>query len=235
MYIIDDKVYLHLQKCGGVSVRENLRDNRAADFRFGEIHLNINLIPEKYKNYKRYAFVRNPCAWYLSDYYYNVQRHKQGRNVNPLIHVLMIDNNNEIIPLETFVKNATDMETYFTDEKYRILKRLINRDIGKMTGKWLRSTINDTAELKKGFFKDRNTLYQFLIKAAGIDTAQTFKMEDKEDRNKLYNIFEITDNYKKNVTLQKGEMASASKKIIQEKDNYVFELFGYNKEINDGN
>ncbi|MEA2021889.1 MAG: hypothetical protein U9N08_05385 [Candidatus Caldatribacteriota bacterium] len=67
MYVIDNKVFLHMVKCAGISVHQSaVNESKKIDFNLR--HFSPEYLPERYQELPRYAVTRNPDSWYKSFY-----------------------------------------------------------------------------------------------------------------------------------------------------------------------
>ena len=73
MYVIEDKVFLHMVKSAGISVHIGAIESNKL-IHVNQRHASINNLPEKYSKLPRYAVIRKPEDWYRSFYrfFFNV-------------------------------------------------------------------------------------------------------------------------------------------------------------------
>ena len=81
-----DTVVLHMPKCAGSSVRWAI-EKVYKDIRWTCGHAPIETLPERYKNFRRIGFCRNPLSWYLSKYYHDKKKFLQGDAKDTLVYV----------------------------------------------------------------------------------------------------------------------------------------------------
>jgi len=91
MLITRKFVFVHLQKCGGTSVREYLMHLFPNAIRTPREHDGLRDIPDEHKDKPVLGTVRNPWAWYVSWYFKNREALKQNGGISAFQELFEID------------------------------------------------------------------------------------------------------------------------------------------------
>ncbi|RLF26671.1 MAG: hypothetical protein DRN14_06500 [Thermoplasmata archaeon] len=185
MYVIDDKVFLHMVKSAGISVHVGaIKGNKKIDFNFR--HGNIDMLPERYRELPRYAVIRSPEDWYKSFYrfFLGVQGYLSFMLYDPDSKGMLQE-----IDIDEFVRRSINLKD--TLLKYPNKARVFNN--------LLRSQGN--AHFVCGYFKESfnvnspetldqfdMSLYEWFFKNAGLDTATLIPMDRLDIVEDLFDI-----------------------------------------------
>jgi len=221
-----NKIVLHMPKCGGSSVRWALI-KAGYKYRFGCEHAPIYLLPEKYKDLPRIAFIRNPIEWYKSWYNYLKYKKEHGGTSNIFAHVL---SNGFKDSIDTFIYNSMNIGSYFNnDDNFNRLKKRIQVVCMNNSVCWHNFTWDDVEDISKDEFT--GTLFNYEYNLIGLNTAKVYRIEDgiqdsliKEFNNNSIKVgmYNVTPNKNNNPNLNQK-----SKELIYKHDKYYFDLFNY--------
>ncbi len=176
MYITTgvDTVVLHMPKCAGNSVRWAIHA-MYPNYRWSCEHAHIDTIPERFKNFRRIGFCRNPITWYVSKYYHSVLRAQQKKDALTHVRILSDDFNlsfQETLPRMLDMRNFFDMNPrYIHRFKDRLRYLVMNHRIGRVM-----ISYPDVSKIQPDDFKD--TLYDHWYTTVGLETAVVYKMDD---------------------------------------------------------
>jgi hypothetical protein len=217
MYIIDNTVFIHIQKCYGSSIEYALNNDRKNDLKYSINHLSVKQIPHQFIDYRRIALVRNPIDFYIS--FYNHLLNMNFKKPSWYSYPFFDGKNRKNISIDDYIKSMLNFDKTFMDSK--ILQNFIdNRYENK--NHTLSSIITDTT-----LFVPDMTLYQFVVNGLIDNSVQTFKCETEfDDVCKILNI----KKYHKNKSNKKKSISLNTKKLILERDEILYDRFGYIKE-----
>jgi len=170
-----DTVVLHMPKCGGSSVRWAII-KEYPEYRWSCEHADIKALPDRFKDFRRIGFCRNPVTWYASKYFHAKRREQQG-DKDTLSHVSILSENfnrsfKQTLPRLLDVRNYFDMHPQVL---FKFKRRLTKLAMSKYLGRIILS-YPDISEIKAEDFKD--TLYDHWYKTVGLDTAVVYKMDN---------------------------------------------------------
>ncbi len=235
-----------MYKCGGTTVKRLLHEFKEEEIQYSIVHGSVRALPEEFKNFYRYALVRNPLTWYESYYAWTVGRMTGFNSFNgtygrgtttfepiPLGDVVMdkVDSDGEqvIVNLSEFIERTTDLTKFFTEhpDRLAILKSKARIEFGK---DWLKALIGDVTKLTAESFNNES-LYAFFMRKLGIIDIKVYRMED-EFKEALSEVglghVEITHE-------NKSEYLEHSTKKDRERivkaDSKFFTAFGYSEDI----
>lgn len=108
MYITDKYVFIHMDKCAGVFVKDFMlkyMDAKVCKYK----HAPIRMLPEKHENKIKFGVIRNPFSWYVSFYKYLRQAgHLKG------------------ITFDKFVRDYTEHPRALLSLKGKVLRKFEN-------------------------------------------------------------------------------------------------------------
>lgn len=191
MYVVDDNVFIHVVKSGGTSIRKLLVAQRLNDIKFSSEHFPIAIIPEKYKNYKRHALVRDPVGWYKSFYAYTLQLKSKGESFNRLADSLVFKGKDKV-SFDEFVDRAINLKAFVnTDGR---LEDIINKTRKNriMKPSYFSLVFDDYTDIEGCRSLISDTCYQTFMNFVGAyDADEYYVLENKEDMSRLYDVFKI--------------------------------------------
>jgi hypothetical protein len=170
-----DTIILHVPKTGGSSVRWPAI--KKYNIRFACQHCNYEYLPEKYKNFRKVTFVRNPLDWYKSRYFFDKMRFNNKRNRDMMTIALSHEfkkSLNETLDL------YLNLDKAFEDKRTLFLyKKLLKLNVLNKYTCWNISYHDDIEEIKPGYFKGK-TYYQWQLDTVGINEADAhYRIEDQ--------------------------------------------------------
>jgi len=214
MYVIDNTVFIHLQKCAGTSVGEALKDQRLGDLKYMVVHQSLQTVPEIYNNYRKIALVRSPLTWYKSFYEYNLT---SSDKVSMEQRALLGWMDNKEYDFDTYLERALNFKVLMQNKKY--------------IDKFRRNLLHKTTRQMSNFHPDANnlefgeTLYQYYVNVLGIDSCETFQME--KQMNEVLEILKLDQIPHSNKSLNDNIITETQKQRIITKDKILFEKWGY--------
>jgi hypothetical protein len=234
MYITNDKIFIHVIKCGGSTFRRLLYSQKPNIVKFGVHHFPIEMVPKRYEKYEKILLIREPISWYKSFYNYTIQLKEKGEKFNFFADLLVYkdyENNlhyrENIRSEEEFLKYALDFQLFVKDFEFSILN-IFNKIKRKSLGNADYFTLlfmNYDFNNFVNEFKDVKTIYEFFIKVTGGFEADKvfFTHEDK-----IFDYFGLRyDNKNYNITKKQtiSEFSEKSKKDIITKDKKIIDFF----------
>ena len=229
MYITSgvDTVVLHMPKCGGSSVRWAI-NKKYPDYRWSCEHVDIKALPERFKDFRRIGFCRNPITWYKSKYYHAYNRFQHGKS-NSLIFSNILSNGFKLsfertLPRYLDVRNFFDMHPeHLAKFKKRVKMLSMNEYLCRAI-----LTYPDASEITAADFGD--TLYDHWYNAVGLDTAVVYKMDDGSFASTVAEEFPgvvLEHRNKGNCKYASALYTSDMKRAIYQADRQYFDLHGY--------
>jgi len=222
MFIIDDKVFIHLHKCGGMSIKSSLFKNREKDLKFMVRHQCTNSIPDQFRDYERIALVRNPLTWYRSFYYYTIEYSTRSHLLQHMIYKRG-KARREFVTLEEFMNRSLRFSDYCKRTDY----------IGKFR-KFMSTHNNHFSSAQIGdmtSFDPPETFYQFHFDTMIDDTVKLYHLESEfDDVCEILKIPSTHTNKSSNSNI-KTPLDESIQKLILEKDEILFDKMKYHKEI----
>jgi hypothetical protein len=178
MFVTDNKVILHMPRCGGSSIRWGLIKSGISP-RFTCEHAPIYLLPEKYKEWPKIGFIRHPIDWYIS--IYNYAKYHSTRNSVSRIIIPHILSNGFILSCDEFINNALDLTSFFSNpanlSKYK--KRLVNIIMNTYCC-WQAFIHEDIDSVTSDYFENRS-YFDYKFNLLGLNDAKIYRMEDGID------------------------------------------------------
>jgi hypothetical protein len=217
-----NKVILHMPRCAGSSIRWALI-KAGYKYRFSCEHAPIKMLPQKYKDYPRIAFIRNPIHWYHSRYYY-AKKKIVGNKIGVSV-LLFILSDGFKLSFDEFIVNAVNLNHFFADQ-YNIkkLKMRIQRVVMNTYCCWQAFKWEDVENISSADFN--GTFFDYTFKTIGLDTAKIYRIEDGVQNS--------IDKEFKNVIIQKRNsgcgfkpISSNSQQLIENHDLKYFNMFNY--------
>jgi hypothetical protein len=220
------KVILHLHKCAGSSVRWAII-KAGYEYLFSCEHAPIKMLPDKYADWDRIGFIRNPIDWYLSYFhYFKCVTNKRKINSGVMYYVLSDGNT---LSFDQFIDNALNLREFFKDENNLKLLRSRIRVVVMNTYDCRHAfTWDDVSAITHDDFTD--SLLDYKFKLLGLDTARVYRIEDgiQNALNKEFNNPKIVTQ-RRNVSpkMNKSVVTTEMKNKIFQRDRFYFDKFGY--------
>jgi len=118
MLVVDRKVFLHMPRCAGSSVRWAIKKLHPR-INFSCEHCHIKVLPQKYYgSHLFFAFTRDPLEWYVSMYFYALANHNRTGKSDPFVYTL----SEGFDSFETFFTNALNMPSFYATHPDRLLQ-----------------------------------------------------------------------------------------------------------------
>jgi len=182
MLVLEDKIFLHFQKCAGLSVYELVNKLKLKKLWFKE-HCGIVNLPEEYEHMRRFAFIRNPYDWYVSYYHFQLYEHTGSVKywINPFFSALTKGCS---IGFSEFVRNSVNLKTYFENnmEQYQVCIGVFEYAISRGSASWVGSWFKDPDEFRKYIALDElnMSLMEWYMKIIGLNESNTtvYKLEE---------------------------------------------------------
>ncbi|RLA80309.1 MAG: hypothetical protein DRG78_11230 [Epsilonproteobacteria bacterium] len=231
MYILDNKIFIHIVKCGGSSIREGIYKNRRQDLKFCSEHFPIKLLNEKYKNYDKITIIREPISWYKSFYNYTIQMNKNKGSIFNALANMLVYKDNKRLPFRDFVINATNLELFFKDrDKIKILINKIRN--GKFSkSNYFNLIFDDYTDENEFVEKFSSSCYQFFINSVGGFDVDRFYHSGDDLIYDEFNINKRKKNQTKTSLVKDSEITEEIKNLIHKYDHKVYEHFNIKKEL----
>jgi len=175
MLVINDKIVLHMPRCGGSSLRWGLY-NSGVTYRYSCEHAPLWSLPHKYKGFESVGVVRHPSSWYRSIFYY---QRMLGKKSSSVLGYILSDGFKS--DFSTFYNNSLSLEAYFEDfnNLMRLKKRIRFIQMNKYTC-WHVLNWPDVENPLQGIAG--KTLYEHWYNTVGLDKANNiFVLEDGFD------------------------------------------------------
>jgi len=218
MQVIDDYVYVHLQKSGGTSIMKMMQKQRLDDIKFLVHHLPSHATPRIYDDYKKIAMVRNPLTWYTSFYNHIIEHHTDDSNI--LFHINIFMENKKIVSFNKFLERALNFKDYCNESSFIDNYKLWRKN---KSNHFMAFFIPDTTN-----FNPPDTYYQFIINGMIGSDVETYHMETQFDE--VARILKLEPEYHNVSSITKRITKETQQKIL-EKDSILFDRFGYKKEL----
>jgi hypothetical protein len=218
MFVVDNTVFIHLQKSAGTSIFEMLIKERRNDIKFLINHKSLRSLPEEYESYRKIALVRNPLTWYESFYNYlifNRDNHPKVYESFPYIEKKLIEDKR----ISFFLQKALNFDYYFNPRKTELSKNLIEHQRPMMSD-FYPNALN--IHFEKTFYQDR-------VEILGIRECELFHMETQFDE--VMDILKLKNKLFENKIEKTERLSVSQQQQILEVDETLFDLFGYKKEI----
>ena len=219
MIIIDNRVYLHIVKTGGTSIKRAVLKHRSDDVQFEWQHGSANRIPPEFKHFEKIALVRNPYDWYKSYYDYILWK----KNGKLLAERMAMKNgynkSNGYVSFDIFLNRALNFQDFII--KYNVIND-IKKNMKKCGRLFFYSLWGDLTKTP-----DYKTFYQFHLYGAIDKETKVFKME--ENIKDVFTKLKLEE-IKVNVSPKMDNLTSAQKNKIFKADRMIFEEFNYNGE-----
>ena len=229
MYIVDDKIFIHVVKCGGSAIRSSLVKHRPKDIKFTQEHLSIMDIPSEFLNYETYAILREPLSWYRSFYRYAIQLHKPEENkcFNLLAEQLVYDPVKPV-SFEQFLRKALYLEDTITDKNIALMLHKLQK-VMPAKPNYFKLIFKDLTNVAFARTLLTGTLYSFFIKSVGALEADNIFIlnEDLED---LYGAFKLPTSNRK---INKGKVKANTDisidlyKELLSREAYLYDKFNF--------
>jgi len=214
MFIIDETVFIHLQKCAGTSIRTALQNQRRNDLRYSVLHQTLESVPSYAKDFRKIALVRDPLTWYKSFYHFLNSTDKKIVYEEQVI-AGWIDN--KVCSFDEFLDRALNFGEIMRKPKYfKPFKRILTKSGNRM----LANYYPDASNIEFG-----DTMYQHYFNLLGISECEMFKMETEMD--KVLDILKLKKLPRVNVSDNDNTITEEQKEKILEKDRILFEKMGY--------
>jgi len=194
MLILEDKIYLHFQKTGGLSIYKIINDLKLKKQWFRE-HCGIVNLPEEFRHLRRFSFIRNPYDWYVSYYHFHLNGYLERKDhwINPFLIPLAGDSPN----FHKFVKNSCNLKSYFQDnlDRYELLFEMLEHILLNNPHIWVHDWFKDTSNIREELSLDKldMSLMHWCMNMIGLceDNTTIYKMEYfKESLEKEFGLIE---------------------------------------------
>jgi len=180
MVVLEDKIYLHFQKTGGLSVYRVIDNLRLKKLWFRE-HCGIMNLPEEFRHLRRFSFIRNPYEWYVSYYHFHLNGYlnKKEHWINPFLIPLAGDSPD----FRKFIKNSCNLKSYFQDnpDRHELLFEIIEEVFRNRPRIWINKWFKDTANVREELSLDNldMSLMEWYMNVIGLfeDNTTIYKME----------------------------------------------------------
>lgn len=190
MYIIKDKVFLHMVKSAGISVHVGLI-NSDNIINYNERHASIGHIPKKYEDLPRYGVIRSPEDWYQSFYKFFVG--VDGYMSFMLNDPLPPDRDGQIyikpINFNEFVNRSINLKDTLIKfpNKARVFNNILRSqaNIHFVTAYFTEAIQSDKPETLEQF---NMSLYEWFFRGCGMHTSTNIPIKKLEDIEDLFNI-----------------------------------------------
>jgi len=225
LIVFDNIVFLHLRKCGGSSIINNIRNEKK--ILFGKNHGILEELPKEYRGFDIVAQVRNPLTWYTSWYSFNRGLFEYGSRVPPFMRLLLWDYTiNDFASIDLFISRAANLQRFFSSEILR-LSELRMEFAGLEKPSWVSAIESSVPYWKPEEFN--GSLYQYFVDRMGVLTTTTFRVEDQKEE--LKEVLGIGNIPYLNRTKKVWSPSEESLKLVIDEDERLFKYFGYRREL----
>lgn len=217
MLVVKDKVFLHMPRCAGTSIRWSLFNMYEGKVQFSCEHCLYEWLPTRYRHLPVFATIRHPVDWYQSFYLYCKTRPK-----NPVMQVLWNKN------FDTFVKNAASLPAFFIENPAKLeqFKEILVKYNMKKYIVWWISFFENIPEINPASFY--GSLFMFYYIKIGLNNpfVKKYRLEDYDVllSEQLPGAKKIVRN---SVKIPKFTVLKETKELIYETHRHIYEGFGY--------
>jgi len=170
-------VIIHVPKTGGSSVRWPAVDK--FNVRHTCQHCAYKMLPDKFKDYRKITFVRNPLDWYASRFYFDKKKWDTRNRAKrePFTDAL---SNEYSLNFEQTLPRMLDLTEAFKDKKvFESFKTKIRREVNNNYQVWWVSYFDDIEALTPEDFGHKS-LYQWFLDICGVENCDVvYRLEDQ--------------------------------------------------------
>jgi len=169
-------IILHTPKTGGSSVRWPAI--KKFGIKYSCQHCDYKMLPEKYKNYRKITFIRNPLDWYASRYFFDKKKFQQKqKKLEPFTDAL---SNDYKLSFKETLPNMMNLTNAFRNPKIlNHFKKRIQREVTNNYQCWWVSYFDDIDSLTPEYFENKS-LYKWFLDIIGIEHADAiYRLEDQ--------------------------------------------------------
>jgi len=216
-----DSVFIHVPKTAGSSVRWH----GIGEFglRYSAQHCGVQHIPEKFKNFRKFSFIRHPSTWYQSRYYFDKKRFEKSERIIDPFSVALSENFK--LNAEETIKNMLDLTKAFeNDHLLHLFKETLRKIVSNEYLVWIVMYFDDIDSITPETFKNMS-LYEWLCEFSGIfEIENVYRIEDQFSIG-MNSEFGSSPIKKRNVNKAKEDLSKSIIELIEEKDKRIIEKF----------
>lgn len=216
MIIYKNKILPHIFKCAGTSVAEACRKD-IKNVQYFSYHEPIHILQNKEfsyaADYEKLTLVRNPYSFYRSWYNFNNKLSYYTRD--PLTKLLLFSDK-KIIPFDKYLNNILNPRDVLKNKLIALKEETMIRPF------WFRSFHSN---LDENPFYEGESFYQWCIRKLIDFNTKTFRLED--ELNDFLKAASINSLPQLNISRNIFDFNETQKEKIFEKDEVLFERFGY--------
>ena len=185
MYVLRDKVFLHMVKTAGISVHQAINESNQP-LLFNQRHLSIDCMPQRHRELPRYTAIREPHKWYESFYNFYVA---VGGFMSFMLNDLESDGYIHPIDINEFIRRSINLKD--TLLKYPNKARVFNNILqtqgqAHFIDTYFESNIDPTD--KSTYDQFNMSVFEWYYNATGCGSATNIPMSHLDD---LATIFKI--------------------------------------------
>lgn len=208
MYVVKNKVFLHMVKTAGISFHRGC-NNAGHQLFFNQRHLAIECLPDRYRDLERFTIIRPPHEWYQSfyDFYLSVEGF-----MSFMLNDLGQDNFIHPIGVDEFVRRSINFKhtLQIYPNKARVFNNILQTQgqIHFIDSYFTAPPFGESADLDQFDM----SLYEWFYTRAGCDTAVNVPIDCLDY---LENIFGITMPHENKQKKKTERMSAATIELIK--------------------
>jgi len=221
-----DTVIIHVPKTGGSSVRWPAI--KKFGVRYSCQHCNFSSLPEKYKEFRKVSFTRNPIDWYASRYFFDKKKFISSKQkLEPFSDAL---SDGYKLNFEDTLMRMLNITDAFRDKKtLDLFKERVIKEVTNNYQCWWVSYFDDIESLTPEYFENKS-LYQWFNDKVGLyECDVVYRLEDEFEEGMFKEFGELPLKHRNKTGRESSETlyTDRMKELVLDTEKDFIGKFGY--------
>lgn len=191
-------VIIHVPKTGGSSVRWSAMNK--FNSRYACQHCAYKMLPEKFKDYRKITFVRNPLEWYASRFFFDKKKWDMRGRAKREPFTDALSDEYSLTFKQTLPRMLNLTETFKDQRVFNSFKDKLRKEANNNYQVWWVSYFDDIEALTPEDFGNKS-LYQWFLDICGVENCDAvYRLEDQYAYGMKREFGEDIELMRKNVT-----------------------------------